>query len=242
MSKKLIIITAAAGIVSFAGVFAFAWLTKTTPQGRSPGTPGLNQPVVAGKETELKLPQMQIGTTSAVGTGDSEMKKAMTEKQLKNLVYEVREKMKTYNDKLRSFEAREQRLQMAQDTLKEDIENLNNLRIELASIVTSLKEQRDKLLKSRVEIAKTEKTNLTSIAAAYDKMNAARASEIFMSMCASQAQKGAFGGKDSNMDDAVKILHYMTERTKAKLLEELVGAEPKLAAVLCQKLKQIVEK
>jgi flagellar motility protein MotE (MotC chaperone) len=44
------------------------------------------------------------------------------------------------------------------------------------------------------------------------------------------------------MDDAVKILHYMTERTKAKVLAELVTSEPKLAAVLCEKLKQVVEK
>ena len=54
---------------------------------------------------------------------------------------------------------------MAQDTLKKDIENLDNLRVELASTVASLKEERDKLLKSRLEIAQAEKTNLTSIAA-----------------------------------------------------------------------------
>ena len=240
MSKKLIIITAAAGIVSFAGFFTFAWLTKTTPQGRSPGTPGLNQPAVAGKETELKLPPMQIGTTSAVGTGDSEMKKAMTEKQLKNLVYEVREKIQEYDNELQGLEAWERRLKMAQDTLKNDIENLNNLRIELASTVASLKEQRDKLLKSRVKIAETEKVNLISIAATYDKMDAASAGKILTNMCASgstsQKQSGA-----SSFDDAVKILHYMTERTKAKLLAELVTSEPKLAAVLCQRLKQILE-
>jgi hypothetical protein len=33
----------------------------------------------------------------------------------------------------------------------------------------------------------------------------------------------------------------MTERTKAKLLAELVTSEPKLAAVLCERLKEIVE-
>ena len=241
MSKKLIIMAAATGVVSFAGAFVAARLTKKAPASFA-GEP--NESTLSSLESELGFPPPRAGALGTIAAADPEssFKRAMTEKQLRNLVYEVREKMKTYNDKLRSFEAREQRLQMAQDTLKEDIENLNNLRIELASIVTSLKEQRDKLLKSRVEVTKTEKVNLTSIAATYDKMDAARASEIFMSMCASQAQKGAFGGKDSNMDDAVKILHYMTERTKAKLLEEVVGAEPKLAAVLCQKLKQIVEK
>ena len=241
MSKKLIIMVAALGLVSFVGAFVAARLTKKAPASFA-GEP--NEPTLASLEPGWELPLSQASALGTIAGADTESssKRAMTEKQLKNLVYEIREKMKTYNDKLRSLEAREQRLQMTQDTLKEDIENLNNLRIELASIVTSLKEQRDKLLKSRVEIAKSEKTNLTSIAATYDKMDAARASEIFMSMCASQAQKGAFGGEDSNMDDAVKILHYMTERTKAKVLEEVVGAEPKLAAVLCQRLKQIVDK
>jgi len=232
---------AALGLVSFVGAFVAARLTKKAPASLA-GEP--NESTLYSLESELEFPQPPAGTLGTPGAADTEstFKRAMTEKQLKNLVYEVREKMQAYNDKLRSLEAREQRLQMAQDTLKEDIENLNNLRIELASIVTSLKEQRDKLLKSQVEIARTEKANLTSIAATYDKMDATRASQIFMSMCASQAQTGAFGGEDSNMDDAVKILHYMTERTKAKLLEELVGTEPKLAAVLCQELKQVVEK
>jgi hypothetical protein len=39
----------------------------------------------------------------------------------------------------------------------------------------------------------------------------------------------------------VKILHYMTERTKAKVLAELVTSEPQLASLLCQRLKQISE-
>jgi DNA repair exonuclease SbcCD ATPase subunit len=240
VSKKRIIMVAAVGIVSFTGAFVVARLTKKAPASFA-GEP--NESKVAGLEANLEFPRPQGGALGTI-TADTEsgFKKAMTEKQLKNLVYEVREKMQTYNDKLRSLEAWEQRLQMTQDTLKKDTENLNNLRIELASAVTSLKEQRDKLLKSQIEIAKTEKANLTSIAATYDKMDAARASEIFVSMCASKAQAGVVADKDSSMDDAVKILYYMTERTKAKLLEELVSSEPKLAAALCQKLKQIVEK
>ena len=79
-----------------------------------------------------------------------------------------------------------------------------------------------------------------SIAATYDKMDPTSASKILTNMCASRAQDDGFGG--SSFDDTVKILHYMTERTKAKLLAELVTSEPKLAAVLCQRLKQIVEK
>lgn len=161
------------------------------------------------------------------------MKKAMTEKQLKSLIYEVREKIQEYGSKLEGLKLHEQRLQMIQDTLKKDIEQLDNLRIELASTVASLKEERDKLLKSKVEIAQEEKSNLTSIAAAYDKMDAEAAGKILTNM--SQAQ-------NDNADDAVNILYYMTDRTRAKLLAQLAASEPKLAAHFCKRLKEILQK
>ena len=163
----------------------------------------------------------------------------MTEKQLNELIYEVREKIREYDTKLKDLEQREQRLQLTEDMLKKDSDELNNLRVELTSIVAGIKNERDKLLKSRVEIAQTEKVNLATIAAAYDKMDSASASKILTNM--SQTQSGE-PGSGSNVDDAVKILYYMSERTKAKLLAELAASEPKLAAHLSQKLKRVVEK
>ena len=237
MSKKRILITAAAGLVSFAGTFVLAWSTKKTPA--SPSDESSQLPA-AGWETKVPLPSPEAATILLAGTDDKAKKTAMTEKQLKSLIYEVQDKIKEYNDELQGLELREQRLQIAQDTIKKDIENLNNLRIELASTVVSLKEQRDKLLKSRVEIARSEKANLVKIAATYDKMDSSSASKILTNICKSQTQSGV--PDSSNMADAVKILHYMTERTKAKLLAELVASEPQLAAVLCQKLKTIAEK
>lgn len=238
MSKKRILIIAAAGLVSFAGTFVLAWLTKKTPT--TPSDDSSQLPPV-GQEGKLQLPLPEGGTIPFAGTEDHTRKTAMTEKQLKDLIYDIQEKIKEYNDKLQDLELREQRLQIAQGTIKKDIENLNNLRIELASTVASLKEQRDKLLKSRVEIAEAEKANLVKIAATYDKMDSSSASKILTNMCKSQIQSGVPDG-GSNMDDAVKILHYMTERTKAKLLSELVASEPQLTAVLCQKLKTVAEK
>jgi len=234
VSKKRIIIVAAMAVVSFAGTFVLGWLTKkAAPQSQKTE---VEQSTLAGQETELKLPQPEAGTTSGIGADESKMKKAMTVKQLKTLVYEVREKIQEYNSRLRSVELREQRFQMARDMLEEDIEKLNNLRIELASMVARLKSERDKLLKSRVEITQAEKNNLISIAATYDRMDATSASQILTNM--TQMQTGSRG---SNLDDAVKILHYMSERTKAKLLAELVNSKPKLAAILCRRLKEIIE-
>lgn len=234
MSKKLIIIVAAAGLTSFGGMFVLAWLTK-------PATPipedTSKQSASADQDTDLSFPRPLMGAAGSHGPDSTAAKKSMTEQQLKDLVYEIRQKMQEYDNKLRGLEAREQRLQTAQGTLKSDIETLNDLRTELASTVSTLKSERDKLTKTRVEIAQSEKANLVTIAAAYDKMDPSSASKIMINMVKGQAQKTA--GKDT--DDAVKILHYMTERTKAKVLAELVTAEPDLAASLSQKLKHVAE-
>lgn len=238
MSKKYIIITAAAGLVSFAGAFGFMWFTKSH-QVSLPDE--MKQPALAGDESEQRLPQPQAGAIAASGP----MTKAMTEQQLKNLVQDVREKMQEYNNRLQALAVRERRLQVTQDVLKEDIESLNSLRIELASTIANLKSERDKLVKSRLEIDQTEKTNLVSLAASYDKMDVTGASKIMTNLCAAQntskTQAIVAGNVSSSFDDAVKILHYMTERTKAKLLAELATSEPALAAALCKRLKQIVE-
>lgn len=225
---------AAAGLASFSGSFFLAWVTTSRPAGR-PADSNQPTPIALGTAGELKLPPLKTDTVATAVAGNGEPKRTFTEKELKSLVYEVRQKIQEYNRKLKDLELREQRLQTAHATLKKDIENLNNMRVELASIIAQLKSERDKLLKSRVEISQAETTNLRSIAAAYDKMDASSASAILSSMCKDQVQGMAGGGPE----DAVKILHYMTERTKANVLAEICSSEPQLAAVLCHKLKQI---
>jgi len=244
MSKKVIIITGGAGLVSFAGAFVFAWLSRPAPASRGDES---EQATPIRQQAESEPSQTEAIAAGPVGAGGGAKKTTMTEDQLENLAYEIREKMQEYNDKLKALEVQEQRLRLSQETLKRDIEELNNLRVELASIVAGLKEQRDKLMKSKLEVAQAEKANLVAIAAAYDKMEAASASKILISMCGSyaagsEAAGGRGIGAGETIDDAVKILNYMTERTKAKLLAELVNAEPKLAAALCQRLKELVER
>ncbi len=235
MNKKVLLITAAVGLFGFVGAFATGWFTRpaavmgaadaTADDGEAVQTAGAMAPAILG------------GAPAAVD--DSSNTRAMTEEQLKELVYEVREKIQDYNKKLSSLEKEKQRLLIAQQTLKKDIEKLNNLRVDLASTVATLKSERDMLLKARVEVEQAEKANLIAIAAAYDKMDPVRASEILMNMAVGQSQSGQV--RTANIDDAVKILYFMQERTKAKVLAELVGTEPGLAALLCQKLKQVTE-
>lgn len=110
----------------------------------------------------------------------------MTEQQLKDLIVEVREKIQEYSRKLQGLETEKERMLTAQQTLKKDIDTLNNLRVELAASVASLKTERDALLKARIEVEKVEKVNLMAIASAYDKMDAARAGDILKSMAQGQ--------------------------------------------------------
>ena len=65
------------------------------------------------------------------------IKRNLSEIQLKSLIFEVRENIKAYKAKLTDLEVREERLQIAQTMLKQDIEELGKLRIELASTVTT---------------------------------------------------------------------------------------------------------
>jgi chromosome segregation ATPase len=237
MSKKMIIITAAAGFLGFGGSFFSGWLSVPPRPAKSDEPP--EETAATAGSFEPSLPAVGPASASPV-----QMRKTMDNRRIKELVYEVRENIREYEDKLRSLEGREERLNIAQQQLKEDIEKLNSLRVELASMVAALKSEQEKLAKTRLEIGQAEKENLAALSAAYDKMESSSASKILTSMCAKGelgAQRRVYGGQASNMDDAVKILHYMSERTKAELLSELAGTEPKLAAVLCQRLKQIVE-
>jgi flagellar motility protein MotE (MotC chaperone) len=236
MSKKQIIIAAAAGLLFFAGAFVVTWLLSSAAE---PAPQVATATPHTTATTEQAKPKTETAEAETQKPDEQEKTRGMTEKQLKGLVFEVREKIQSYEGKMKELDVREARVAMAQETLRKDIEEMNKLRVELASLVANLKEQKSKLLETRAEIAKSEKANLTSIAATYDKMDPASASKIISSMCTKQLESGKTEG--GPIDDAVKILFYMTERTKAKLLSEMVSSEPKLAAVLCQRLKKIVE-
>jgi flagellar motility protein MotE (MotC chaperone) len=238
VSKRQIIIGAIAGLLSFTGAFITALLLGRSGKPTPVAATTAQQAGAQGQQTSENA---ELGTVEA-GPGQTEQLPAtrpLNDKQLKSLVYEVREKIREYENKAKELEVREARLQITQETLKKDIEELNRMRVELAALVASLKEEKNKLFQTRVEIAQSEKANLASIAATYDKMDPSSASKILSNMCSKQMESGRLQG--GAIDDAVKILYYMTERTKAKVLAEMVAGEPKLSAVLCQRLKEIVE-
>jgi chromosome segregation ATPase len=227
VSKKVIIITAAAGLVGFTATFGLSFMRSKKAAQLAADQQAQAQAAQAAAETEdAKIAQ-------ALGKKDTNL--SLTEKQLEELIYDVRDKIREYNRRMNELSSTEERVRIAQSQLKKDIEEMTDLRTELASTVAALKQEYDKLLKTRIEIKESEQKNLASIAATYDKMNAGGAAEIFTNMSKLDTEQSR------GLTDVVKILYYMNDRTKAKVLAELVNTEPKLAAVLSQELKRIKE-
>jgi septal ring factor EnvC (AmiA/AmiB activator) len=230
MNKKLLLITLGAGFLTF--LVMIATVVFVLPQSPPEAPADLNQmdPSEASQRTSYAEEPAMAQANSLFTEGGS-IKRNLSEVQLKSLIFEVRSNIKAYKTKLADVQLREQRLQIAQDMLREDITELSELRVELASAVTTLRDERDKLEKSLVEIEANEIANLQLISAFYDKMDATSAGKILLNM--SQNQSG------SSSDDAVKILYFMTERVKADVLASIAETEPAISAYYCSELKLV---
>lgn len=224
-----------AGLVVFLVTILCVWFLM--PKLLSNGASDPNQPNMSATQDDSQVISYAEGpgmpeAKLVLGEGGT-IKRNLSEIQLKSLIFESRENIKAYKAKLKDLEVREERLQIAQTMLKQDIEALSNLRIELASTVTTLRDERDKLDQSLIKIDKTKINNLQQISATYDKMDSALAAKILLTM--SQ-------GRNGSSDDAVKILYYMTERVKAEVLASIAETEPAISAYYCSELKQVVVK
>jgi hypothetical protein len=230
MNKKLIIIASIVGLLGFGGSLALGWFTKKNQPAQKQE---VVQETVGDQKTDLMALQTQVPITDNLPKIDGVTTKSMTEKKLKSLIYEIREKIHEYDSKITNLNLREQRLQTSQAVIKKDIEELDILRIELAATVVQLKNEQDKLDKSRIKIDTIEKENLMSLALTYDAMEPESAAKIFTNMTQIQ---------NDSANDAIKILHFMGDRTKAEVLAAIAEAEPAISAFFCNKLKQIVVK
>lgn len=232
MKKKMMIITAGLGVIGFAGMFAVGWLTQPKTAGEGEQDAPLQANAGTGATPEGTDASSAADKIAALAGLD---KRGMTDQQLRALIYEVRDKIKSYNDKMQELKVQEQRLQAAHQDLKKDIEAMAGLRVELAAAVAALKDEQQKLLDTKLEIEAAERANLISIAAAYDKMDSESAGKILMNMVKNS-------NSPTSSDDAIKILYFMTERTKAKVLASMAEAEPAVSAFVCQRLKRMMTK
>jgi len=226
VKKIQIIILVGAGVVSFAGTFVVTLLAKRS----EPALPV----AVADEQTDadaILAGPGGIRSTETLPSGRADViTKGMTEKQLQNLIYGIREKMKEYKSREKNLELQEERLRTARASLQEDIDRLDNLRVQLTTTVATLKQQETSLQNKMVEIGAVEKSNVQSIAGRYDKMDISQASKIMVNMVS-----------HNQLDDAAKIIYYMSERTSGKLLGEIGNANPDVAVILCNQLKRMRE-
>ncbi|MFA6132734.1 MAG: hypothetical protein WC869_01805 [Phycisphaerae bacterium] len=150
------------------------------------------------------------------------------EKQLDDLSLELRGKLDACKKREVELEQRERHMKMAEDTLKKQAEELETLRMQLVTPLAALKDAQAELERSRLAIRQQEKTQLKRTATIYDKMDPASSSKIIEGMINGQQE-----------DDAARILHFMSDRSAAKLLSEM--SDKTLVVRLCDRMKKIKE-
>jgi len=229
MKKLKILILALAGVISFSVVFGITFFLKKSQ-------PVLSEVAVEQAEEQssdmFDMDQANFSETFKTSEDSSGYKltKSMTEKQLKSLIFDIREKMKENKYSEKQLEKREQRMQLVRDTLQKDIDRLETLSTQLTSILTNLKQQEYNLSQTMLKISDIEKVNMQKIAVRYDKMTTEAASKIMINMIS-----------NDQVNDVVKIIYYMSERLSGKLLGEIGSTKPELAALISNQLKRVKE-
>ena len=223
MNKKILIM-AGLGLISFGGTFGITKMLKGPAPVAATETPETETPIEAAPPIiEDKVPELKISENPG-----EEMARGMTEKQMQGLIFDIREKMKEYKSRERQLTEQEERVRVAREGLQEDITRLNQLQAQLTLVYEKIRKQESSLQARQLDISETEKANMQKLAMTYDKMDAAQAGKVLISMATNQ-----------QLPDAVKILYYMSERTSAKVIGEIASTKPEVASALSLELKRV---
>jgi flagellar motility protein MotE (MotC chaperone) len=211
MSKgKAILIVGGLGVASFAISAALSMLRG--PKG--------------GEHAKAQTPTTGPAQPLVAGVPGGESKLSLRERELHELLRELETRLREAGDRQKALDQREERLAITQELLKKQIKDLEDLQVRLLAPLNTLKEEQARLEKTRLTITQEEQANLKKTAQIYEKMDSAQGSKILADMC-----------KNQQLDDAVKILHYMGERQAAGVLAEIT--DKGLAARLTARLKEI---
>ena len=226
MKKIQIIGIAAAGFISFSAVFGGGlWMKKN----RAAAAAAV-QAAQTTQDSHSEQPAASGGVLAELTSATMTEELGMSETQLKNLIFDIRQKMKDYEQKEKQIEQEKQQIDIAKKNLQQDIERLSQLQEKLNLLLTTIQDKELALEKSILEINAIEKNNLQRIAGTYDKMDPAQSGKILSAMAAG-----------NQMQDAVKILYYMSERVAGKTLGEIGTSSPEAAAALSLQLKRVKE-
>jgi hypothetical protein len=212
--KKKMILVSAAAVGSFAVTMSVAMFVIKAPP--------------APLATDPNAVKARAVAKAELAAAGEEARVSPKEKQLDELIRQVQQRIAECKQKEESLSEREARVALTQEMLKKQTKDLENQLVRLLAQQTGLSQEQDKLEKSRVRIAQEEKVNLKHTASIYEKMDAASGGRILLGLCEGQ-----------QIEDAVRILHFMGERPAAKVLEEIT--DKALAARLTEMLKRVRE-
>jgi predicted nuclease with TOPRIM domain len=234
MNKKRIVIIAGIGLICFALSFTVGLFTRKA-QNKAADANKTDGPQVV---ESLSDNPNQIAPTSTAGVASANnfhakqtnLDRSLTIKQLKSLIFEMHSKLTEFKMKEKMLAEKEERIQMSMEELQNNVKEMEKLRVKLVTQVSSIKQQQTVLNNKLITIGVIEKTNIIRTASVYDKMKPQPASESMINLT-----------KSDQLDYAVKITYYMTERTSANLLAEITKAKPELAATIIERMRWIEE-
>lgn len=234
MNKKQIIIMAGLGLICFASSFTVGLFTRTAEvlaieDGITGDAVAVEDLTADGNSSGIAGAEDNAG---AVGfqSKQANLNRSLSEKALNSLIFEMRSKLSEFTVKEKMLTEKEGRIQSAIDELQKNVLGMEDLRVKLTTTVSSIKQQQKILDDKILRIGDMEKTNTIKIASMYDKMKSQQASEIMINLAAS-----------NQLEYAVKIVYYMTERTSANLIAEIGKEKPDLAAIISDKMRWIEE-
>lgn len=154
-------------------------------------------------------PEALLLNSMAQATGEEMTPK---ERQLDELIREVRAKMKDLERRERRLNEREKRLATSSEQLKAQIRKLTDLKVELAAAIGPLRAARQEIRRYHVLITSQEMANIETAAKMWEKMEPANAARLIVEMW--QTKQG---------DAATKIFHMLSDKSKAAVMDQLKG-------------------
>lgn len=171
-------------------------------------------------------PDALLLNSMAQATGE---KMTPKERQLDDLIREVRAKLKELERRERRLNEREKRLATASDQLKSQIRRLSDLKVELATAIGPLRSARQDIRRYRVLITSQEVANIAAAAKMWEKMEPANAARLMIEMWNTKQGQAA-----------TKIFHMLSDKSKAAVMDEL-KSEPLAPEIIRQQLRVIRE-
>lgn len=212
-TKKKIIILVGVAAISFGGALMLSMYMAPDPS---------EQPIKAAKDEKLLGREPVLAGMSLANIE----KLRPNEKQLADLISDVKQQRATVKQREKELGLREKRVLMLQTDLAKQVEELEAQRVKLIPILRDIRKAQTLLARTRIVIATEEKANLKHAAKVYEKMSALAAAQTFAGMCK--------GGQDK---DAVIILYLMSVRSAGKVFDAM--EDKSLVARLIEQMKRI---